>query len=183
MLSSRWNVLLHQETSIQQSAIFDLQCHHPHFRFRLDRGCRKVSADDLGSEVRAFATSRLISHRSSLSVCAGLVNGSVFNIVCVFYLRTTSFVRSTVRSPSPGILSSIWGIQNLGRNFGVFVFSPLIGTPAFSLLYSCIAAGHTNGGICEGVHCWRLTFWIIAGCGVVAFSLSLLLWRRWKDRV
>jgi len=99
-----------------------------------------------------------------LSVGAGLVNGSVFNIL-------------------PGILSSIWGIQNLGRNFGILALSPLLGTPTFSLLYSYVAASHTDGGICEGIHCWRLTFWINAGCGVFAFALSLLLWNRWKDRV
>ncbi|KAF9652841.1 MFS general substrate transporter [Thelephora ganbajun] len=99
-----------------------------------------------------------------LSIGAGLVNGSVFNIV-------------------PGILSSIWGIQNLGRNFGVLVLSPLLGTPLFSLLYSYVAASHTDSGICEGVHCWRLTFWVNAGCAIIALALSLLLWSRWKDRV
>lgn len=99
-----------------------------------------------------------------LSVGAGLVNGSVFNI-------------------APGILSSIWGMQNLGRNFGVLVLSPLLGTPAFSLLYSYVAASHSGGGMCEGTRCWRLTFCVVAGFGVVAFALSLLLWRRWKDRV
>ena len=84
---------------------------------------------------------------------------------------------------SPGILSSIWGIRNLGRNFGVLALSPLLGTPPFSLLYSYVAASHTDGGICEGVRCWQLTFWINAGCAVTALGLSLLLWNRWKDRV
>jgi len=101
-----------------------------------------------------------------LSIGAGLVNGGVFNIV-------------------PGILSSIWGIQDLGRNFGVLALSPLLGTPPFSLLYSYVAASHTDGGIgiCEGIHCWQLTFWINAGCGTIALGLSLILWSRWKDRV
>lgn len=99
-----------------------------------------------------------------LSVGAGLVNGGVFNIV-------------------PGVLSSIWGIRDLGRNFGVLALSPLLGTPVFSLLYSYVAASHADGGMCEGLRCWQLTFWISAGCGVVAFVLSFLLWNRWKERV
>jgi hypothetical protein len=85
--------------------------------------------------------------------------------------------------PSPGILSSLWGIQNLGRNFGVLILSPLLGTPVFSLLYSYIAEGHTDGGICKGIHCWQLTFWINVGCGIVALVLSWLMWSRWRDRV
>ncbi|KAF9792757.1 MFS general substrate transporter [Thelephora terrestris] len=99
-----------------------------------------------------------------LSIGAGLVNGSIFIIV-------------------PGILSSLWGIQNLGRNFGVLILSPLLGTPAFSLLYSYIAESHTDGGICKGIHCWQLTFWINVGCGIVALVLSWLMWSRWRDRV
>jgi len=99
-----------------------------------------------------------------LSIGAGLVNGTVFSII-------------------PGILASIWGIRNTGRNFGVLALSPLLGTPPFSLLYSYVSMSHTDGGICEGIRCWQLTFWVNAGCGIIALALSLLLWNRWKDRV
>lgn len=109
------------------------------------------------------------------------MNGGVFNIV---YVRAPQSIPHTLTDiPSPGILSSIWGIQNLGRNFGLLVLSPLLGTPPLSLLYSYVAASYTDGGICEGIRCWRLTFWVNTGCTVVAFVLSLLLWSKWKDRV
>ena len=84
---------------------------------------------------------------------------------------------------SPGILSSIWGIQNIGRNFGVLALAPLLGTPPFSFLYSYVAASHTDIGICEGIRCWQLTFWINAGSASIALGLSLLLWSRWRDRL
>lgn len=84
---------------------------------------------------------------------------------------------------SPGILASIWGLENLGRNFGAFTYAPFFGTPIFSFIYSQVSDSHSNGGICQGVECWRTTFWVNTGAATVALFLSVLLWRQWRFRV
>ncbi|KDQ60735.1 hypothetical protein JAAARDRAFT_31710 [Jaapia argillacea MUCL 33604] len=84
----------------------------------------------------------------------------------------------------PSIVSSIWGLTNLGRNFGVLTYAPFIGTPLFSYLYAFVSAHHARDeGVCRGIQCWQLTFWLSAGAALLAFCGSLALWRRWKGRV
>ncbi|KAA1474901.1 MFS general substrate transporter [Dentipellis sp. KUC8613] len=85
----------------------------------------------------------------------------------------------------PSIVSSVWGSTNLGRNFGVLTYAPFLGTPFFSYLYAFVSASNNTGdeGVCVGVSCWRLTFWISAGAAVVACGASTILWRQWKGRV
>jgi len=100
----------------------------------------------------------------ALTLGVGMVNGCIFTII-------------------PGILSSIWGLENVGRNFGVAVYAPFFGTPIFSFLYSFVAESHSNGGICKGVDCWRFTFWVNTAAVSLAFFLSLLLWKKWRYRV
>ncbi len=86
--------------------------------------------------------------------------------------------------PRPTIVSSIWGNCNFGRNFGIITYAPLIGTPLFSYLYAFVSA-HNNvgGGVCIGVTCWSLTFWVSTGASLLSFVASILLWRRWKELV
>lgn len=102
----------------------------------------------------------------TLSVGTGIVYGLSFTIV-------------------PGILSSIWGLPNLGRNFGIVSYAPFVGTTAFSYLYAFVSARQTTPEqtTCEGVQCWTATFWLCTALAVVAASLASILWRRWRGRV
>ena len=84
----------------------------------------------------------------------------------------------------PGIISSVSGLPNLGRNFGIITYAPFLGTPIFSYLYAFIAAAHADeSGICTGTSCWRSTFGISIGAAVLSVILSVVLWKRWKGRV
>ncbi|KAJ7470654.1 MFS general substrate transporter [Mycena latifolia] len=81
----------------------------------------------------------------------------------------------------PSIITSVWGVQNAGRNFGIVVYAPLIGTTIFSYLYAFISAYHTPADdFCRGPSCWQFTFWISAGSQLVAIFCGLVLWRGWK---
>ncbi|CCL98441.1 uncharacterized protein FIBRA_00438 [Fibroporia radiculosa] len=59
-----------------------------------------------------------------LSISTGIVNGTIFTML-------------------PSILSSIWGSQDQGRNFGFISYMCFIGTTAFSYLYAFVADSHT----------------------------------------
>ncbi|KAI0797721.1 major facilitator superfamily domain-containing protein [Abortiporus biennis] len=85
----------------------------------------------------------------------------------------------------PGILSSIWGLPNLGRNFGIISYAPFVGTTLFSYLYAFVAEHQTapNENACEGVKCWRTTFWISVLLMGTGMACSGVLWKRWKGRV
>ncbi|KAI1794508.1 MFS general substrate transporter [Ganoderma leucocontextum] len=101
-----------------------------------------------------------------LSVGTGIAYGSTFTIL-------------------PGILSSIWGLNNLGRNFGYISYAAFVGTTVFSYLYAFIASRHVAPGqaACDGVKCWQSTFGIGIGTSLLACFASFVLWRRWKARV
>ena len=85
----------------------------------------------------------------------------------------------------PGVLSSIYGLGNLARNFGIISYTAFVGTTIFSYLYAFIAAQHVSPGetACTGLQCWRLTFWISVATSIVACCASFLLWRTWRARV
>ncbi|KAG2157356.1 MFS general substrate transporter [Suillus clintonianus] len=101
----------------------------------------------------------------ALSIGAGVAYGSTFTIL-------------------PSLVSSAWGIENLGRNFGILTYAPFLGTPAFSYFYAFNAASHSSdGAVCKGIECWSTTFsWYtaiaFAACGVTGY-----LWRSWRDQV
>ncbi|KAH7923524.1 MFS general substrate transporter [Leucogyrophana mollusca] len=101
----------------------------------------------------------------ALSIGAGIAYGSAFTVL-------------------PSIVSSVWGLSNLGRNYGVLTYSPFLGTPAFSYLYAFVAADHSeDGGVCKGPQCWQLTFGLSTGVVLAASCASIYLWRTWKGRV
>jgi len=103
----------------------------------------------------------------ALSIGAGISYGITFTIL-------------------PSLVSSIWGLSNLGRNFGIMTYAPFVGTPLFSYLYAFVSAGHTDsdqGSVCKGVECWQLTFWVGFAGALVALCGSAMLWRQWKGRV
>jgi len=84
----------------------------------------------------------------------------------------------------PGIISSVWGLPDLGRNFGMITYSPFIGTPLFSYLYAFVSDSMSDGQtICKGVQCWQLTFWVSFTTSLFAFGISVILWKRWNGRV
>lgn len=101
----------------------------------------------------------------ALSIGVGVAYGSTFTIL-------------------PSLLSSVWGIENLARNFGVLIYAPFIGTPAFSYLYAFNAASHSNDGvICKGVECWSTTFSWYTAVAIIACGVTGYLWRSWRDQV
>lgn len=106
----------------------------------------------------------------------------------------TGIAYAAVFTVLPSIVSSVWGLSNLGRNFGILTYAPFIGTPLFSYLYAFVSASHVAGDaggedgsddaiVCKGVSCWQLTFATTTVAAMVSLLLSAVLWRRWKGRV
>lgn len=109
----------------------------------------------------------------------------IYNFVRqIFYFLPSYITHIPCPEPRPSIVSSIWGRTDFGRNFGMITYAPFIGTPLFSYLYAFVSA-HNNvgGGVCIGVTCWSLTFWVGTGTSLLAFVASFFLWRRWKELV
>ncbi|KAF7338388.1 putative transporter MCH1 [Mycena venus] len=97
-----------------------------------------------------------------LSIGTGIAYGATFTVL-------------------PSIISSVWGTRHAGRNFGIVVYAPLMGTIIFSYLYAFVSESHTPpDSFCQGTSCWQTTFWICAGLEVVGVFGSLILWRGWK---
>ncbi|KAL4068132.1 major facilitator superfamily domain-containing protein [Scleroderma yunnanense] len=103
---------------------------------------------------------------SALSIGAGVAYGCTFTLL-------------------PSLVSAVWGIHNLGRNYGVLTYAPFLGTPVFSYLYAFVAAGHApaDGGVCTGVRCWRTTFEVSGFVAMVALIATLWLWKAWRGKV
>jgi len=100
-----------------------------------------------------------------LSVATGVTYGTTFTIL-------------------PSIVSSVWGKADSGRNFGLITYAPFFGTTLFSYLYAFVSAHNSvNGGVCNGVTCWSLTFWVCTGAALLSFVASILLGQRWKGLV
>lgn len=84
----------------------------------------------------------------------------------------------TLTRDRPSITSAIWGERNLGRNFGILSYAPLVGTPIFTYLYAWSSEGERP----EGVN-WRTTFTICGTVVGVALMGCGVLWRRWSGRL
>ncbi|KAF9532286.1 major facilitator superfamily domain-containing protein [Crepidotus variabilis] len=97
----------------------------------------------------------------------------------------TGLSYSSVFTILPSLISSLWGMQNMGRNFGLMMYAPFIGTPTFSYLYAFVSARYTPAGIgiCSGRACWEPTFAFSIVSSFVAFTISCIMWRRWKGRI
>ncbi|KAF7778809.1 hypothetical protein Agabi119p4_3154 [Agaricus bisporus var. burnettii] len=84
----------------------------------------------------------------------------------------------------PSIVSSVWGLKHLGRNFGILMYAPFAGTPMFSYLYAFVSQSHsTSGGICRGTECWKTTFRLTSFTSLLAVFIALALWRQWRGRL
>ncbi|CAE6525435.1 unnamed protein product [Rhizoctonia solani] len=74
----------------------------------------------------------------------------------------------------PSITSVIWGARNLGRNFGIMSYAPLIGTPVFTYIYAWASSGGRD---------WRSMFVISTASVVAALLWCSTLWKRWSGRL
>lgn len=84
----------------------------------------------------------------------------------------------------PSVISSLWLEKNAGRNYGLMMYAPFLGTPVFSYLYAFGAAQQKDGDeICQGVKCWKGTFAIAATAMVFTFALTAMLWKRARTLV
>lgn len=97
----------------------------------------------------------------------------------------TGLSYSTVFTVLPGLISSLWGINNIGRNFGIMMYAPFTGTPLFSYMYALISASHKEEGetICRGRPCWQLTFYLAIVASCISLFNSIILWRRWRGKI
>ncbi|TFK86903.1 MFS general substrate transporter [Polyporus arcularius HHB13444] len=97
----------------------------------------------------------------------------------------TGFAYGSTFTVLPGILSSIWGLKHLARNFGITSYTAFAGTTIFSYLYAFVAARHVapSETACIGKECWRSTFWISTATTAIAFCAAFVLWRQWRARV
>jgi hypothetical protein len=85
----------------------------------------------------------------------------------------------------PGLIASLWGMQNIGRNFGIMMYAPFTGTPLFSYIYALVSASHQEDGemICRGRLCWQSTLYFAIVTSFVSLLVSLVLWRRWRGGI
>ncbi|KAI5122073.1 hypothetical protein M0805_006056 [Coniferiporia weirii] len=96
----------------------------------------------------------------------------------------TGIAYGTIFTALPGIVSGVWGLPNLGRNFGIITYAPFISTPLFSYLYAFVSDAHTNAGdVCKSEQCWLPTFGAATATAAASLFASVLLWRRWRGRV
>ncbi|KAF8120805.1 MFS general substrate transporter [Boletus edulis] len=103
----------------------------------------------------------------ALTIGAGIAYGCTFTIL-------------------PSLVSSIWGLSNLGRNYGIMTYAPFLGTPSFSYLYafsSDAGSASSQDEACRGTACWTFTFKVSALAATLACVTSVYLWRAWKGRV
>lgn len=79
----------------------------------------------------------------------------------------------------PSVIGSLWLEKNAGRNYGLIMYAPFVGTPVFSYLYAFGAAQQKDGDeICQGVKCWKGTFAIATTAMVFTLALTSMLWKR-----
>ncbi|KAI0705142.1 MFS general substrate transporter [Cytidiella melzeri] len=122
--------------------------------------------------VYSFPHKQIISRIAFLVACNSILLAT-FSFVDLFARSTETlwvmsigvgFAYGGTFTILPGILVSIWGAPNLGRNFGIISYAPFFGTSMFSYLYAFIVEQHSTlpsgegHGSCEGVPCWQSTF-------------------------
>jgi hypothetical protein len=108
---------------------------------------------------------------------------------CHFYCDVSAFtimslLLNLTAYRSPSIVSSMWGLKHLGRNFGFLMYAPFTGTPLFSYIYAFVSQSHsTSGEICRGAECWRATFRLTSVTSFLAVLVALVLWKEWRERL
>lgn len=130
---------------------------------------------------------RNVCELTQCSVGAGVAYGCAFTMLCVYSCTCTGsgLFNILFDTHRPSLVSAVWGLHNLGRNYGILTYAPFLGTPVFSYLYAFVAAGHApaDGGVCTGVHCWRTTFEVSGVVATLALAATLWLWKAWKGKV
>ena len=129
------------------------------------------------------------------SLGTGVAYGATFTVL---YVVVIAFIVETANEclyhNRPSIVSAIWGMHNLGRNFGVITYAPFIGTPLFSYLYAFVSASHAQhssgdglvmgeSNVCKGAECWQLTFIVSFLTSSAGLLVSFVLWAKWRGRV
>jgi MFS family permease len=100
----------------------------------------------------------------------GLVNGACFALV-------------------PLLISSVWGVENFGTNWGIVATMPALGATVWSALYSVGYDRATSDGLdmCYGTNCWTGVVGGMVGASVIAgMSWILVGWGKdgwWKRGV
>ncbi|KAF9483901.1 MFS general substrate transporter [Pholiota conissans] len=150
-------------------------------------------ASFLPSGVRTFPRKHVISRFSFLAGAASLLSLTfiwlavgVHNQAQLWALSIgTGLSYSATFTVIPSLLSSLWGLQHLGRNFGFMMYAPFTGTPIFSYIYASISASHTEVGetICKGRSCWELTFSFSIITSIFSILISFMLWKRWRNKI
>ncbi|KDN51525.1 hypothetical protein RSAG8_00070, partial [Rhizoctonia solani AG-8 WAC10335] len=101
-----------------------------------------------------------------------VITGTVSLQPCEWGCGSVSSIQHATCRPS--ITSVIWGARNLGRNFGILSYAPLIGTPVFTYVYAWTSGQGRD---------WRTMFVISASSAVAALVGCSMLWRRWSGRL
>ncbi|KAG9226412.1 hypothetical protein CCMSSC00406_0003291 [Pleurotus cornucopiae] len=149
-------------------------------------------ASHLPSGLRALPSHHFISRVAFISVPTALL--VISSLVMIFTIDEPQKIwilsagigmsYGTIFTLLPSILSAIWGVPSLGRNFGALTYAPFIGTPIFSYLYAFVSAKQSvGGGLCIGTSCWIPTFWTSFVSLSVALLATLYLWKAWKGHL
>lgn len=118
------------------------------------------------------------------SIGTGVAYGGIFTVLYVRNWQCQTDTLTLWFISRPSIISSIWGVSNRGRNYGIITYAPFLGTPIYSYLYAFISLDHASDGkVCKGRTCWLTTFKICACSAMVGIACSALLWRKWKGRL
>ncbi|CAE6525426.1 unnamed protein product [Rhizoctonia solani] len=133
-----------------------------------------------------FPTTRRLSRMVFL--CWALVCLSLVYLWTAFGIQSTSSLSilsvgtglgyGAAWAVIPSITGTVWGFENLGRNFGIVSYAPFIGTPIFTYLYACIGSEE-----CHGRNCWSGTFITSAGVMCVSLISVVALWKRWARMI
>ncbi|KAF2094453.1 MFS monocarboxylic acid transporter-like protein [Rhizodiscina lignyota] len=94
----------------------------------------------------------------------------------------------------PIVVSVVWGVENIGTNWGIVAMMPAGGAAVWGAIYSAVyesaARREGDGGgdgdrLCYGTACYAPTFWAMAASVWVACGLWFWAWRGkggWRSR-
>lgn len=112
----------------------------------------------------ALASGLVQSNPSTIGIVTGIVGigyGSLFTL-------------------APIVASSVWGMHDFGRNWGIIEIAPAVGAGVWGLVYSWVyehAKDNDGSGLCEGLECYKATAWGWALSVVGACLVWLWAWR------
>ncbi len=111
-------------------------------------------------------------------------NGENFNIIAA--LNGTSY--GILFTIYPTIIASVWGVESIGTNWGMFMIAPAIGSLIYGVLFAVKydkqnCAGLVGKNVEEIQKCFSTTFDVTFLGFVIAFGVVLFIWRvLWRKR-